>query len=372
MIWLLLSCATAATAVALLNFRPAPPRLWAWKTALAASEYGHWLALFPLGLAGLALAEPAGPARAAVIALALTAAAGLLRPALTAWRLGRRLGPDAFSWRRLYLRRPDRAVPATTETYATSAGAPLALDFYPAHRAPGAGPAPCLVVIHGGGWDSGDRTQLAAWNHRWAARGWAVAALAYRLAPRHPWPAARDDVLAALAWLKAHANRLGLDPAHLVLLGRSAGGQIATAVAYGAADPAIRGVVALYAPHDMPFAWSVSSEHDTLNSVRLFRQYLGGPPDTPERAALYHSASGQHLAARGGPPALLLHGYPDTLVWHRHSRRMAAQLAGAGVACTHLELPWATHAFDFNPDGPGGQLADHALTRFLAAATREK
>jgi acetyl esterase/lipase len=226
--------------------------------------------------------------------------------------------------------------------------------------------APCLVVIHGGGWDSGDRTQLASWNVRWAARGWAVAALDYRLAPRHPWPAAGDDIRAALAWLKAESGRLGVDPARFALLGRSAGGQIATAVAYGAGDPAIRGVIALYSPHDMPFAWSVSREDDTLNSIRLFRQYLGGPPDTPERAALYASASGQGLARAGGPPALLLHGYPDTLVWHRHSRRMAARLAEIGVACTHLELPWATHAFDFNADGPGGQLADFAIARFLA------
>jgi acetyl esterase/lipase len=192
-----------------------------------------------------------------------------------------------------------------------------------------------------------------------------VAAINYRLAPAHPWPAQRDDVLAALAWLKAHARQLDLDPHRLVVLGRSAGGQIATAVAYGAHDPDIRGVIALYAPHDMKFVWGVSREDDALNSIKLMRQYLGGPPDTPERVALYDSASGQLLAQADSPSTLLIHGYPDTLVWYRHSRRLAARLQELGVAHTHLELPWATHALDFNPDGPGGQLADSAIQEFL-------
>ena len=76
-------------------------------------------------------------------------------------------------------------------------------------------------------------------------------------------------------------------------------------------------------------------------------------------------ASGQLLARPDSPPTLLVHGYPDTLVWYRHSRRLKARLAEIGVPVTHLECPWATHAFDFNPDGPGGQLADAAITEFL-------
>jgi acetyl esterase/lipase len=228
------------------------------------------------------------------------------------------------------------------------------------------------VVVHGGGWDGGDRTQLADWNHRWAARGFAVAAISYRLAPRHRWPAQREDTRAALDWLKANADRLGLDAGRLVLVGRSAGGQIATAVAYGANDPAIVGVVSFYAPQDMDFAWGVSREDDALNSVNLMRQYLGGPPDTSERQALYASASAQLMAGPSAPPTLLLHGRPDTLVWYRHSERMAARLREAGVPHYHLELPWATHGFDFNPDGPGGQLADYAIDSFLLAVTRPR
>lgn len=377
--------ALVAALLSSLTWRPAPPWAGLWKAAVAAGEFGHWFALLPLALAALAAVALGGWTRVATLALCTVAAAGLLRPAWLAWRMGERLpgqlardlgsvadGADvsAFSFARLYFPPSLPRVPVETETFARHTDGDLQVDFYRASSASEPGPAPCLVVVHGGGWDGGERTQLEAWNHRWAARGYAVAAITYRLAPRHPWPAQREDTLAALAWLKGNAPRLGIDAARLVLVGRSAGGQIAAAVAYGSGDPGIVGVVSFYAPHDMPFAWGVSREDDALNSVKLMRQYLGGPPDTPERRALYASASAQLMVGPRTPPTLLLHGRPDALVWYRHSERLAAGLREAGVRHHHLELPWATHGFDYNPDGPGGQLADHAIASFLRAVTR--
>lgn len=365
--WLILSFAFAAALASALNFVRAPDSTLLWKVALACGEFGHWLVLFPLGLALLAAVTTSGGWRCAALALCATAVIGLLRPAVSAWRMGE----GKFSWVRLYWHAAISPVPVRTEVYARPGGQELKLDLYSPPLAKDARTRfPGIVVIHGGGWDSGDNTQLTEWNHRWAVRGWLVAAINYRLAPAHPWPAQREDVAAAVAWLKANAVQLGLDANRLVILGRSAGGQIATAAAYGVRDPGIRGVIALYAPHDMKFAWSVSRADDALNSIKLMRQYFGGPPDTPERDALYDSASGQLLARPDSPPALLLHGYPDTLVWYRHSRRLAARLQEIGMPVSHLEFPWATHAFDFNPDGPAGQLTDAAIEEFLAKVSR--
>lgn len=367
---LALLVAAGAALGAVLNFYPAPPSRALWKTALLWGEGGHWLALVTLGLGlGVLLAPGGGWWRPTVLVLCAVATPALLRPAVGAWWLGRAPGGGAFAVGRLFWpTRPARA-PVTTEPVVAADGTVLPLDFYaPAPRPPSG--APCLVVIHGGGWDGGDRAQLTGWNHRWAARGWAVAAVSYRLAPRSIWPAQRDDVLAALAHLKTHAGRLGVDARRLVLLGRSAGGQLATAVGLGAGDPAIRGVVALYAPHDMVFAWSVSREDDALNSVNLMRQYFGGAPDTPERRARYESASGQAWARADAPPVLLLHGRLDTLAWHRHSLRLAARIREVGGRVEHHEFPWATHGFDFNPDGPGGQLTDGIVAGFVARVTR--
>jgi len=381
--WLLLILSALAALISLLNFVRAPDSIWVWKLAIVASEYGHWLVLVALAMAVLSLFGPPGVLRIATLGLCIVAVPGFLRPVAGARRIAAALphelqaafgGPEvplALDVGRLYSVAPAPAAAVRTEVFARPDGQELKLDFYRPALAKDTleKPWPCVIVIHGGGWDGGDRTQLAWWNPRLVARGYAVAAISYRLAPQSVWPAQRDDVLAAIAWIKAHAVALGIDPERLVLLGRSAGGQLATAVGYGANDPAIRGVIALYAPHDMPFTWSVSRSDDALNSLKLMTQYFGGAPEGGRRA-LFDSASGQTLARAGSPPTLIVHGLSDTLSWYRHSERLDARLQELGVPHYYLRLPWATHGFDFNPDGPGGQLTDYAIGRFLASVTR--
>lgn len=348
-----------------------------WRLALLAGEFGYALWLLPAALALVALAVR--PAGAGVpwftLVTSLLAVVLLLKPSWQAWRIGADLAgrvqqelgatPPARPAFTVAGLMPARIPKVPVETHRV--GPDLPFDFYrPARPVPGG--APCVIVIHGGGWDSGDRAQLPDFNHGLAARGYAVAAISYRLAPAHPWPAQRDDTLAAIAYLKTHAAALGIAADRLVLLGRSAGGQIAAAVGYGADDPAICGVVALYAPHDLRFVWSISRDDDALNSLKLMRQYLGGPPEGREE--LYDTASAQRLIRAGRtPPTLLIHGEVDTLVWHRHSERLAEGLRAQGVPHLFLSLPWAVHAVEYNPAGPAGQLTGYALEAFLARVT---
>ena len=212
---LLLIPALVLAAVSLLTVVRAPGWMWAWKLTILVGEFGHWLALLALVLGWRAWVEPAGPVRDLTLVLAALAFACLLRPVFRARRVGERLpaeiaaafgggaGPGpAVDLRRLFRQRAPAPAAVLTEVFARPDGQELKIDFYapPLARDPARRP-PCLVVIHGGGWDGGDRKQLAAWNSRWAARGYAVAAISYRLAPRWIWPAQRDDVLAAIAWL---------------------------------------------------------------------------------------------------------------------------------------------------------------------------
>jgi acetyl esterase/lipase len=222
-------------------------------------------------------------------------------------------------------------------------------------------------VIHGGGWDSGNRSQLTDLNFWLSQRGYAVAAISYRLAPSHIWPTQRDDVRAAVNFLSSQASELGIESDNFVLLGRSAGGQIAETVAYAEHDLPIRGVVGLYAPSDLRFAYKYSRDDDILKSPALLRRYLGGPPETA--GANFDSATALGHVTRNCPPTLLIHGENDTLVWHRHSVRLEAVLERAGVPCVFVSLPWATHAFEFSLQGPGGQVTIYALDRFLAKVT---
>jgi acetyl esterase/lipase len=225
------------------------------------------------------------------------------------------------------------------------------------------GPRPCILVVHGGGWDTGDASQLPGLSRWLASKGYLVASVGYRLAPKFQWPAQKEDVIAALAYLKSNAAALGISPNKFVVLGRSAGGQIALATAYELHDPAIRGCVDLYAPTDMNFAYRFGKEDDILKSRGLVRAFMGGTPD--DRPGAYNEASALDQVGPDTPPTLIVQGTRDELVWIRHSQRLNEKLLQAGRPVCFLEMPWATHAFDYSLYGPGGQLMRYALSWFL-------
>jgi acetyl esterase/lipase len=372
--FLFLGLAVVFTALGALTVFRSPD--WSsWKLALLAGEFGHWFAVAAVALAVTAWCTRDGHVAVAGVTVTLSVvAAGLfLKPTMEARKIGETLPGElvaayggvaparaAFSVGNYFAAAPK---PVAVETREFSPG--LKLDFY---RAVNRAPAPCVIVIHGGGWDSGDRLQLMEFNYWLARLGYAVAAIDYRLAPKSIWPAQRDDTLAAMAYLKAHAAELGVDATRLVLFGRSAGGQIASAVAYMTDDPAIRGLASFYAPHDMFFAYTYAREDDILKSPQLMRQYLGGTPASAK--ANYESASGHQHARRGSPPTLMVHGTIDTLVWYRHSERLDGRLTEAHVPHVYVPLPWATHAFEFTLSGPSSQLATYALEHFLAVVTK--
>jgi acetyl esterase/lipase len=374
--WILLALVLALAALSLLTVVKAPD--WApWKLAVLAGEFGHWLVPLPLLVVAIAwLSRGSQPIIAlATVGVGAVATGLFLKPTIEASLMAQTLpGKLERAFGRATLARAPftvsdwwrgRPEPVAMKTLTYSAD--LALDFYPAVRVDGS-PAPCVLLVHGGGWDGGERTEIAHFNHWLARRGYAVAAITYRLAPKFPWPAQRDDVHAAIAFLRQRAGELRVDVTRLVLLGRSAGGQIAEAVGYAAREPAIRGVIAFYAPADMHFAYTYSREDDIIKSPMLLRQFLGGPPDAAR--ANYDSASGYLQVNPAVPPTLLIHGPLDTLVWHRQSERLAARLAEQRVPHAFVSLPWATHALEYNLHGPGGQLATFAVEWFLAVVTK--
>ena len=200
-------------------------------------------------------------------------------------------------------------VSAETLVYSRTEGQDLSLDFYPA-QSPEV--APLVVVIHAGSWQSGDNRDFISMNRYLAGRGFAVADILYRLAPQSKFPAAADDTRAAIAFLRSHADKLKIDPNRIVLLGRSAGGQIALTVAYSANDPGIRGVISFYAPTDLYYSWENPGNPLVIDSKGVLRDYLGGSPT--EAPANYTLASPIRLVRPGIPPTLLLHGGRDELV----------------------------------------------------------
>lgn len=252
----------------------------------------------------------------------------------------------------------------STERYATRPDGDLRMDVY---RRPAAGPGPLVLMVHGGSWSGGTRRDLAQLNSYLAARGYVVASPDYRFAPKHPFPAARDDVRDALAYLRANANRLGVDPTRVVLMGRSAGGELALLVAYTTPGVGVRGAVGYYSPSDLRYGFAHPSNPRVLNSTQVLKQYLSG---TPATTGDNYDAASPITFASSAVPTLLLHGNRDELVSVMQSMRLDSALARTGRPHLLLRLPWATHGCDYNFVGPCGQLGTFALERFLAAVTR--
>jgi acetyl esterase len=128
---------------------------------------------------------------------------------------------------------PDGVIVRDAYAAATGRELPLRL-FRPLGRD---APLPTLLYLHGGGFVTGSITSyhaLAANICSWT--GLQVALLHYRRAPESPFPAARDDVLDALRWLRRHGQAEGVDAARLVLAGESAGGTLALSAAMAMRD----------------------------------------------------------------------------------------------------------------------------------------
>jgi acetyl esterase/lipase len=238
---------------------------------------------------------------------------------------------------------------------------PLTADVYARDGVRG---APLLVQIYGGAWQRGRPGDDEVFARHFAARGYVVAAIDYRHAPASQWPAQIDDVRTALAWLRAHGHELGADPTRLVLVGRSAGAQLALVAAYQAGAPAVAGVVSYYGPVFLADGWREPPRPDPLNTRSILETYLGGTPDqVPDR---YEAASPVTYLSPQSPPTLLIYGTRDHIVEARFARRLEARLHEVGVPAVLLEIPWAEHAFDILPHGLSARVAFTYTERFLA------
>lgn len=92
------------------------------------------------------------------------------------------------------------------------------------------GKYPVLLLIHGGGWRSGNKSMDVPMAQQIAAKGYVTAAVEYRLSPEALYPAAVFDIKAAVRFLRANAKKYNIDPNKMAIAGSSAGGQLAALV----------------------------------------------------------------------------------------------------------------------------------------------
>jgi acetyl esterase/lipase len=243
-----------------------------------------------------------------------------------------------------------RRTPSDVEALTLASGVKVRL-----HRPPNAtGAGPGLVWIHGGGYIIGTAAQDDALCRRFARQlGVTVAAVDYRLAPEHSYPAALEDCHATLTWL---AGLPAVDPARVAIGGASAGGGLAAALALLARDRAEVTVAAQLLVYPMLDDRSATQAGLHHPNHRLWTQkanrfawpcYLG---DADPNIAV----PARRADLGGLPPAWIGVGTLD--LFHQEDLAYAERLNAAGVACELVEVPGAFHGFD-------GVVADAEVSR---------
>ncbi|MBC7795638.1 MAG: alpha/beta hydrolase, partial [Pyrinomonadaceae bacterium] len=263
-----------------------------------------------------------------------------------------------------------------TYTYAEFEGEQLRLDAYlPDEKdANGAG----VIVVHGGSWRGGAKSDFPAWNRWLTKQGYAVFDIDYRLTQPN-WQTATGDVKCAVIWVKQNAAKFGVSPEKLVLLGRSAGAHLALLAAYtendsdfvsscpnGQFDSNVKAVISFYAPTDLFWDYNNPSNERVLNGPVTLENFLGGSPyQSSEIRERYAKASPVSHVSAQTPPTLLFHGGKDQLVFEQNLIFLDKRLKDENVRHKSIVIGYAQHGFDFNFNGWGAQIARGVMLDFL-------
>ncbi|MEO6568728.1 MAG: alpha/beta hydrolase [Opitutaceae bacterium] len=235
-----------------------------------------------------------------------------------------------------------RAAHQTDIEYGNAGGESLKLDAYVPD---GPGPFPTVILVHGGGWNGGDKSggpkkgYMAPMHEPLEKAGYAWFSINYRLAPKHQYPANIEDVETAIRWVKANAAKYHLDPQRIALSGESAGGHLIQLAAVRAtADTRVAAVI--------PFYGRCSLVDDVQPGGELranLAQLFGRKTFDDAAQKMMREASPLLHVKRGLPPFLLVHGTADQSVPYQQSLDWQARMKELGMTCDLITIKEGVH-----------------------------
>ena len=219
--------------------------------------------------------------------------------------------------------------------YGKGGGDELKLDIS-RPRNPGSDKLPCVVIIHGGGWAGGNRSGHDDMTWTFASKGYVAATIGYRLAPNYKFPAQVHDVKCAIRYLRAHAEKYGLDPRRIGAIGFSAGGHLSMMLGttnkadglegdggWPDQDSQVQAVVNFFGPTDLAAA-------DIPEQVLgILSNFIGGTKQ--EKPEEYRKASPITHVSAGDAPILTFQGTKDPLVPHTQAYPLLEAMTKNGV-----------------------------------------
>jgi len=221
-------------------------------------------------------------------------------------------------------------------------------DLYMPSVIPEGARLPAVLIIHGGGFNDGDKTKSREINigTNLALNGYLAMSINYKLRKAQgqvTWPQNVQDCKSAVRWLRANAERLHVDPDRIGVIGGSAGGNLAGMVAMTRPEDGLepQGVLDGY-PSGVRCAVIMYGAVDLMN-LHDFKMFNKTRAEDPE---IYKKASPITYARPDAPPILILHGTADKVVDVSQSRMLDTMLSQAGSPHELMIIPDAPHTFE--------------------------
>ncbi len=244
-----------------------------------------------------------------------------------------------------------RAMDRKDVEYGRPGAHPLLLDL---HVPDGAGPFAAAILVHGGGFDEGSKsTNVRPLFEPLANAGFAWFSIDYRMAPEYRFPEARDDMAAAIRWLKAHAAEYRVDPSRIAIIGESAGGFLVNyAGTHETPETKVAAVVDIYGPVDYARLAEQRRDHpERFNMASIKRHMANGGSigffgaDQADEAGLAKLRAVSPLFAvhKGMPPFLCIHGTKDDQVSYEQSTIMCDAMHKVGAGCELITIEGGGH-----------------------------
>ena len=249
------------------------------------------------------------------------------------------------------------------------------------------GQLPTIVWVHGGGWISGDKSDIANYLKILAGKGYTTVSVGYTIAPEKQYPTPVIQTNAALKYINQHAKELHIDPKQIILAGDSAGSQIAAQVATLTTNTAyakdvgitpslqkeqITGMLLNCGAYDI----GIISDNGNSTGAKLLKTFLwsySGKKDFMHDQTLMKASVIDYVTA-DFPPSFITAGNGDPLL--PQSQAFAKKLDSLQVPTSQLFYPRdynpsLPHEYQFNLDTAAGKTALQHMTQFLAKHTSQ-